>query len=141
MDIVVMLPPAAAKDNCNCWQRWQMIKAVSDVNPFGNNDMIHRGGSSLEGGVATTMTTNNNAAASELLPSDEDKAMPSYSRRRPVDDKHYCRRNHHGSQKMRNYATPQSEFDDLEDEFEMLDDKESCDVGRQQHRRLPEADR
>jgi hypothetical protein len=91
----------------------EMIKAASGVNPFGNNDAIHRGGSSLAGGAATTTTTNNYAASAaesfllthdlnlpdnhtfdygakeeELLPSDEDVAMPSYSRRRPVDDEH-----------------------------------------------------
>ena len=57
------------------------------VDTFGNNDVIHRGGSSLAGGVATTTTTNKDAAAAKLLPSDEDAAMPSYSRRRPIDDK------------------------------------------------------
>jgi hypothetical protein len=76
----------------------EMIKAASGVDPFGNNDVIHRGGSSLAGGAATTTTTtNNDAAAAKLLPSDEDAAMPSYSRRQPVNDEHYCRRNHHGS--------------------------------------------
>jgi hypothetical protein len=97
--------------------------------------------------MATTTTANNDAAAEsslltqdpnrpdnhafdygaeeeELLPSDEDAAMPSYSRRRPVDDEHDRCRNHHGSRTTRNYAAPQSEFDDLEDEFETLDDEE-----------------
>ena len=102
-----------------------MIKAASGVDPFGNNNVIHRGGLSLAGGAATTATTtNNDAAAAKLLPSDKDAAMPSYSRRRPVDDEHYCRRNHHGSRTTCNYAAPQSEFDDLEDEFETLDDEE-----------------
>ena len=98
----------------------KMMKAASGIDRFGNNDVIHRGGSSLAGGAATTTTTNNNATAPELLPSDEDAAMPSNSRRRPIDDAHSCRHNYHGSRTTRNYAAPQSEFDDLEDEFETL---------------------
>jgi hypothetical protein len=110
---------------------------------------IHCGGSSLAGGTATTKTANNDAAAAaksfllthdpnrpdnhvfdygakeeELLPSDKDAAMPSYLRRRPVNDEHDCRGNHHGSRTTHNYAAPQSEFDDLEDEFKTLDDEE-----------------
>ena len=116
------------------------IKAASDVDPFGNNDVIHCGGSSLAGGAATMTTTNNDAAAAELLPSDEDAAMSSYSRRRPVDGEYYCHGNHHGSRTTRNYAAHQSEFDDLEDEFETLDDEElaALDVD---NIRLPETDR
>jgi hypothetical protein len=115
-------PPPQPKTTAMGSSGGEMIKAASDVDPFGNNDVIHCGGSTLAGGAATTTTTNNNAAAAELLPSDEDAAMPSYSRRRPVDDEHYCRGNHHGSRTTRNYAAHQSEFDDLEDEFETLDD-------------------
>ncbi len=36
--------------------------------------------------MATTTTTNKDAPAAKLLPSDEDAAMPSYSRRQPIDD-------------------------------------------------------
>jgi hypothetical protein len=117
-------PPPQPKTTAMGGSGGEMIKAASNVDPFGNNDVIHCGGSSLAGGAATTTTTNNDAAAAELLPSDEDAAMPSYSRRRPVDDEYYCRGNHHGSRTTRNYAAHQSEFDDLEDEFETLDDKE-----------------
>ena len=142
-------PPPQPKTTVMGGGGGEMIKAASGVNPFDNNDVIHRGGSSLAGGAATTTTTNNDAASAaesfllthdpnrpdnnafdygakedELLPSDEDAAMPSYSRRWPVDDSHYCRRNHHGSQRTHNYAAPQSEFDDLEDKIETLDDEE-----------------
>jgi hypothetical protein len=91
-----------------CSRGGEMITAGSGVDPFGNKDMIHRGESSLAGGAATTTTTNNDAADAVLLPSDEDAAMPSYSG--PVNDEHYCRCNHHGSQTTRNYTytTPQS---------------------------------
>jgi hypothetical protein len=91
-------PPSQPKTTGMGGSGGEMIKAASGVDPFGNNDVIHRGGSSLAGGAATTTTTtNNDAAAAKLLPSDEDAAMPSYSRRQPVNDEHYCRRNHHGS--------------------------------------------
>ena len=115
-------PPPQPKTTAMGGSGGEMIKAASGVDPFGNNNVIHRGGSSLAGGAATTTTTTNDAAAAELLPSDEDAVMPSYSRRWLVDDKHYCRRNHHGSRTTRNCAAPQSEFDDLEVEFETLDD-------------------
>jgi hypothetical protein len=54
-----------------CSRGGETITAGSSVDPFGNNDMIHRGESSLACGAATTKTTNNDAADAVLLPSDE----------------------------------------------------------------------
>jgi hypothetical protein len=96
------------KTTAMCSRGGEMITTGSGVDPFGNNDMIHRCESSLAGEAATTTTTNNDAADAVLLPLDEDAAMPSYSR--PFNDEHYCRCNHHGSQTTRNYTytAPQS---------------------------------